>query len=127
MRARAAFREKLPVQFWHILLIAVASSFILNFFVKYHFNIALVLVSLAAGALITIFCGGATLSKRFISSVITGFLTAVIYTFLVLIRLHGELAGRVIISGIWWCFSFSILSIIGAVLAEILLPDVENP
>jgi hypothetical protein len=126
MQARAALREKLAVRYWHILPIAIFGSLILKFFVQWHFNIAAALICLGAGAFTTIYCGRAGLLRRFTAAAITGFLTAIFYTFLG-VMMNGETAANnVIASAIWRCFGFTIVSVIGAILTEIFLPDVES-
>jgi len=118
MQARAALREKLAEKYWHILPIAVFASVILEFFVKWHFNTAVVLLCIISGALTTIYCGRARLLKRFSAAALTGFLAAVLYTIF-----NAANAG---ISAMYWCFSFTLIAVIGAILTELSLPDVEN-
>ncbi|MBU1260084.1 MAG: hypothetical protein KJ757_07640 [Planctomycetes bacterium] len=125
MQARAALREKLTVRYWHILPIAIAAVMVLKFFVQWHFNTAVILISLIGGALTTIYCGKAGLLKRFTTAAAGGFFTAIVYTLLGVI-MNGEPATDIIISAIWRCFGFTIVSIIGAIFTEMLLPDVEN-
>ncbi|PKL49843.1 MAG: hypothetical protein CVV39_02120 [Planctomycetes bacterium HGW-Planctomycetes-1] len=125
MRARAALREKLSARYWHILPIAFAAAMILKFFVQWHFNTAVILISLIAGAFTTIYCGRAGLLKRFTAAAITGFLTAIFYTLLGVLT-NGQAVSDIIVSAIWRCFGFTIVSVIGAVLTEMFLPDVEN-
>lgn len=125
IRARAEMREKLSPRYWHILPIAIAASFILAFFVKWHFNIAAALLCFGAGAFTTIFCGRAKLLKRVWLSAISGLLTAIIYTFLSIL-LNGHPAKDVVISGLWHCFGFTMASVMGVILTELSLPDVEN-
>ncbi len=125
MQARTAWREKLTPRYWHILPIAVATSLVLKFFVQWHFNTAVVLISIICGALTTIYCGRAAMLKRIAASAMTGFLAAVFYTSLSIL-LSGGAAENPVISAFWRCFSFTIISVIGAILTEILLPDVEN-
>jgi len=128
MRARAALREKLTMQYWHILPIAVAVSIILEFFVKWYFNTAAALLCFGAGALTTIYCGRATLLKRFLASAGTGLLAAVFYTiFNVLLNdASAGSASNVIIPALWHCFGFTLMAVIGAILTELSLPDVEK-
>jgi hypothetical protein len=118
MQARVAFREKLAAQYWHILPIAVFASVILEFFVKWHFNTVVVLLCIISGALTTIYCGRARLLKRFSAAAATGFLTAVLYT--------AFNTGHIGISAVYRCFSFTLIAVIGAILMELSLPDVEN-
>jgi len=125
MQARAALREKLAVRYLHILPIAVVAAMVLKFFVQWHFNTAVILISLIAGALTTIYCGRASLLKRVAASAITGLLTAILYTTLGVL-FHSETAENVIIALLWRCFGFTLTTVIGAILTEIFLPDVES-
>jgi hypothetical protein len=125
MRARAALREKLSARYWHIVPIAFAAAMILEFFVQWHFKSAAALVCMLGGAITTIYCGRAGLLKRFSAAAITGFLTAIFYTILGVIT-NGQAVSDIIVSAIWRCFGFTIVSVIGAVLTEMFLPDVEN-
>jgi hypothetical protein len=125
MQARASLREKLAVRYWHILPIAAAASMVLKFFVQWHFITAVILISLIGGAMTTIYCGRASLLKRFVASALTGLLTAILYTLLGVL-LHSETTENVIISLLWRCFGFALTSVIGAILTEIFLPDAES-
>ncbi|MFA5292943.1 MAG: hypothetical protein WC496_07920 [Phycisphaerae bacterium] len=128
MRARAAMREKLSLQYLHIMPIAAAASIILKFFVKWHFTTAVILIFLISGSLTTIFCGRATLLKRFLASAGTGFLAAVFYTIFNVFfkKTSAGSASHIIIPALWHCFGFTLTAVIGAILTEISLPDVEK-
>ena len=125
MNARAELREKLTPRYLHILPITAAASLVLAFFVTWHFNIAAAMLCFGAGAFTTIFCGRAALLKRVWLSAITGFLTALIYTFIIVL-LHRNPAKDVIIPALWHCFGFTLAAVIGAIFTELSLPDVEN-
>ena len=124
MRARAALREKLAPRYWHIIPIAVAASVALLLFGKWHFRLAAVLICFICGAYVTIFCGRAVLLKRFSASAVAGFLTAVLYTAFSITS--GGLTSDVVVSALWQCFGFTLMAVIGAILTELSLPDVEN-
>ncbi len=125
MRARAAIREKLTPRYWHIPLISIVAACVLAFFVKWHFNIAAGMLCIGAGAFTTILCGKASLMKRICLSALTGFLTALIYTFLSVL-LNDHPVEHVVISALWHCFGFTLGAVIGAMVAEMSLPDVEK-
>ncbi|HBG28689.1 MAG: hypothetical protein A2Y10_12105 [Planctomycetes bacterium GWF2_41_51] len=125
IRARAELREKLEPHNWHIFPISIIAACVLAFFVKWHFNIAAAMLCFGAGAFTTIFCGKASLLKRISLSAAAGFLTALIYTF-ISILMNGKTANDVIISGLWHCFGFTIAAVVGAIVTELSLPDVEN-
>jgi hypothetical protein len=125
MRARAALREKLLRRRWHIIPIAFLASITLMYFGRWHLGLAAVLVSVICGAFATIFCGRASLLKRFFTAGLAGLLTAVFYTYLALRVFHVPVS-KAIVPALWLCFSCALISVIGAVLTELSLPDVEN-
>ncbi|MGB8227237.1 MAG: hypothetical protein WCE45_10310 [Sedimentisphaerales bacterium] len=121
MRARATLREKLAPRYWHIILIAVLASAALMYFGRLHFKLAAVLLSLVCGMLTTVYCGRASLLKRFSTAAAAGFIMAILYT----VFTAGQ-TENVIVPALWRCFAFTLFSTIGAVLTELSLPDVEN-
>jgi hypothetical protein len=121
MQARAAWREKLTPRYWHIIPIAALASAALLLFGKWHFKLAAVLFCFVCGIYVTIFCGRASLSKRFSAAAAAGFIMAIFYTLFT----AGQ-TENVVISGLWRCFAFALFSTIGAILTELSLPDVEN-
>ncbi len=125
MCARAALREKLPQRYWHIVPFAILASIALMYFGRWHLGLAAALICLASGVLITAYCGRAALLKRFFAAGVTGFLTAVLYAVFSVAR-AGSTSG-VVAPALWWCFGFTLMAVIGAVLTELSLPDVENP
>jgi uncharacterized membrane protein len=74
--------------------------------------------------LTTAYCGRTVLLKRFLASAIAGFLMAILYT--VFSAVNVDSASDVIVSALWRCFGFTLISVIGAILTELSLPDVEN-
>lgn len=124
MHARAALREKLTLRYWHILPIAVLALAALVFFGRWHFRPIVFVTPFICGAFTTIYCGRAALSKRFLASAITGFLTAILYT--VFSAVSAGSASDAVVSALWRCFGLTIASIIGAIFTELSLPDVEN-
>ena len=126
MRARAALREKLNPRYWHIILIAIAASAVLMYFHSLRLGIAGVLTCFVCGTLTTIYCGRASLLKRFACSAASGFLTAVFYM-VWMVFLPARVSVSILAGpAMWLCFSSTVISVIGAVLTELFLPDVEN-
>jgi hypothetical protein len=125
MRARAVLREKLSRRYWHIIPIAVLTSVALMIFGRVHFKLAAAMLSFVCGMLTTAYCGRAVLLKRFLAAGAAGFLTAVLFSVLYN-PLQDSDTVLYVIPTLWWCFSFTIISVIGAVLTELSLPDVEN-
>jgi hypothetical protein len=126
MRARAVLREKLPRRRWHIIPIAFLASITLMYFGRWHLGPAGVLICLVCGILTTIYCGRASLLKRFVWSAASGFLTAVFYIIWMVFLPNCVPVSIVVGPALWLCFSSTLISVIGAVLTELSLPDVEN-
>ena len=82
---------------------------------------------LVAGSLITIASGGVSFRGRIISTVVFSWMTAVLLTIFPK-ALHPELLVEPIISisdGVWRIFIFTIFSIVGVILTELMIPDPE--
>jgi hypothetical protein len=126
MRARAALREKLTPRYWHIIPIAILSAIVLMYFGGWHLGPAAVLIYLICGALTTVYCGKAPLLKRFAGSAVSGFLTAVFYAIWMFFLPSSIRVSMIIGPALWLCFSSTLISVIGAILTELSLPDVEN-
>jgi len=126
MRSRAAFRQNLPRRFWHIIPIAVLASTILMYFGRWRLGLAGVLICFVCGLLTTIYCGRASLLTRFVCSAVSGFLTAVFY--IIWMVFLPDRVSLPVVAGpaLWLCFSSTLISVIGAILTELSLPDVEN-
>lgn len=128
MRARAAMREKMLPRRWHIILTAFLASFALLFLYSggLRLGIAGVLICLACGVFTTIYCGKTSLLKRFAYSAGSGALTAVLYL-IWMVFLPSRMSTSVAAGpSLWLCFIAALLSVIGAILTELSLPDVEN-
>jgi hypothetical protein len=125
MRAREAVRAKLAPRIWHIPVISFLGAGLLAYAVCCYFDLAAAMLCLGAGAFTTIYCGKAVLIKRICLGGITGFLMALLYT-LMSMFVNDEAAKKVIISALWHCFGFTVGAVIGVVLTELSLPDVEN-
>ncbi len=126
MRARAALREKLPRRRWHIIPIAFLASVALLYFVRWRLEPAGVLICFVCGVLTTIYCGRASLLKRFACAATAGLLTAVFYIIWMAFLPDCVPASMVVGPSLWLCFNSALISVIGAILTELLLPDVEN-
>ena len=83
-----------------------------------------VLLPLGAGAITTLYCGGAALYKRVISACLCGFFTAIFYTAALVALLGASTAVSDVISAfVWQLFIFTIFSTVGALITEMSLPD----
>jgi hypothetical protein len=83
------------------------------------------LISLLAGAGITLGCGGASLTKRFMSAAAWGILTGVLYTLASAYFLQETsiVLDKLTINAAWHMFIFTLFSTIAAVVTELRLPD----
>ena len=84
----------------------------------------LLLLPLGAGAITTLYCGGAVLYKRVISACLCGLLAAIFYT-AASVYIFDESAAVSAIASIflWRVFIFTIFSTVGALITEMSLPD----
>jgi len=134
MRKRAEFRASLAPRYWHIGLLAVFGAAIFGvadfaMLRVWHLlphlkeiSAVVVILPLACGSGSTLWAGGATLGKRVIGGTLCGGIVGVLYTFVSAVL--G--AGDVITTGVWRVFIFMILSTLGVLLTEILLPEPKS-
>ena len=80
---------------------------------------------LLCGALVTLGCGGAALSRRIMAGAGAGLSAALLATVasLALVRVNGSPDAGLLALGVWRVFIFTILSVVGTVLAELTLPE----
>ncbi|MEJ2703565.1 MAG: hypothetical protein P8Z79_14095 [Sedimentisphaerales bacterium] len=134
MRKRAEARARLKPRYWHVAACAVGATGLLTFatFI-YRLNagvspgsnllwwlIVLAPPMLACGAAVTLGCGGASLAKRIVAAAIYGVLAAVLYAAVSAKLGYGA---HILASTVWRMFLFTILSVVGAFIAEIKLPE----
>jgi len=77
------------------------------------------------GAVVTLGCGGATLVKRIVGAAVCGAAVGVFYAAVSAFLGHssGISMGEIATNGVWRIFVFSIFSVLGAIIAELKLPD----
>ena len=139
IQKRVKLRTSMEKRYWHIGLCAVAAAGIFGIadFAYYRsvgnlpdlkeiWFIA-VLVPLVCGAVVTLGCGGATLGKRFVSATVCGVTVAVFYTAVSAMLGHsgGITAAKIVASCIWRMFVFSLFSLMGVIITELMLGDPE--
>ncbi len=134
MRKRAEFRAGMAPRYWHIGLLAVLGAAIFGavdfaLLRVWHLlpnlkeMVALVIIlPLACGSGVTLWAGGASLGKRVIGGSMCGGIVGILYT--AVSAVLG--AGDVITAGVWRVFIFMILSTLGVLLTEILLPEPKS-
>lgn len=86
------------------------------------------LVPMICGSVISMGSRGAALSKRVIGSALCGGITGMVHTVLSAVLFHGSVTAvsDMVIIGIWRVFIFTIFSVIGTLLTEIMLPEPKN-
>ena len=139
IQKRVKLRTSIKKRYWHIGLCAVAAAGIFGIadFAYYRSVGDLpdlkaiwwlsVLVPLVCGAVVTLGCGGATLGKRFVSATVCGVAVAVFYTAVSAMLGHsgGITAAKMVASCIWRIFVFSLFSLMGVIITELMLGDPE--
>jgi len=136
MRRRAEVRQPVRPRYWHVGLCALAGASILGIADLIHLGRIselpglkdiwwLAIVPLLCGAGVTLGCGGAALWKRIIAAAVCGVMLALLYTAVSAIagQLYEIAVGGMAKYCVWWVFIFAILSTIGAIVAELKLPD----
>jgi len=144
MRRRAEIRAFIKPRYWHVCLCALAAAAIFGLadfvFISNveklpslkNIWLLVVAVPLVCGGIVTLGCGGAALGRRIIAVSVCAVLTGVLYTAVSAILSHnsGIIAPQgvlrtynIMTSCMWRVFIFTILSITGAVVTELLLPD----
>jgi len=137
MRRRAEIRASIKPRYWHVGLCVIAAVSILGLadFSYLHKTeelpslkdiwLLVIALSLVCGAVVTLGCGGAAVSKRIIAAAICGILIGFLYTAvsIILSQNSGIEAHNILARSVWRIFIFTILSIIGAIVTELRLPD----
>ncbi len=142
MRKRAALRAEARPRYWHVALCAAAAA---SVFALADFAYAAsageppglrdiwylaALLPMACGAVVTGGCAGATLWKRIAAAVACGAATGLLYTVITATLVSGGQAtpqAQLAKMCAWRVLLFSILCPLGAVLAELRLPDPDVP
>ncbi len=138
IRARMEKRSRLRPRYWHVGVCVIVATAILGFIEYLHVNpdrftaihnyfesALTVFIPLVSGSIITLYCAGATFWRRIVSSVSFAILTGILYTVVsTMIALSGQIVISTFISDcIWQIFLFSIISVIGVIFTELLIPD----
>ncbi len=137
MHRRAQVRASVPPRYWHVPVCAVVAAGIFGLVDYGHFGRTgglpslrqfwwlVAVLPLLCGVSVTLGCGGAVLGRRIVAAVVSGILTAILAVGLsALIAATGQTADAHLLAlGIWRVFIFTILSTVGAVSAELALPE----
>jgi hypothetical protein len=140
MQKRAEFRISIKPRYWHVALYAVATAAIFGlvdftYLAKFD-NLPtlkdiwwlVVILPSMAGAAVTLGCGGARLGRRLVAAAICGVLAALFYAGIsaILSRNSTVVAGDIVVGCAWRIFIFAVLATIGAVVAELKLPEPDS-
>jgi len=141
MRRRAESRASLPNRYWHAGACALAAAAV--FGVVNHTHLIrtgqlpalreywwlVISVPLLCGSLVALGSGGAALGRRIVIAAVCGAMTGVLAALLLAVigRPDQSLGAHLIFAhGVWQVFLFTIVSAVGAVLAELSLPEPEQ-
>jgi hypothetical protein len=137
MQRRAATRASFQPRYWHVPLCALAGAGLIGL-VDHSLSLQtgrlpslrelwwlVAALPLLCGALVTAGCGGAALSRRIISAVIVGISMGILASaFSLLIMRSGVSAGtHLLMLAVWRIFIFTILGVLGAISAELAMPE----
>lgn len=136
MRKRFELRLLTRPRYWHAALTAILGAFILAAVDRWKVLgtgllpslkdlwALLVLLPLVSGAAVTLFAGGASLSRRLLAATLTGAGMGLFSLALSLGLNYPSIAmGSITLMGFWRAFLFSILSPVGAMFTELRLPE----
>ncbi|MFA5553067.1 MAG: YrzE family protein [Phycisphaerae bacterium] len=130
MAERTQIRANLPRRYWHVLVFTMVMSAVFGFIDFAYFRqvfelphlrtiwYAVIMLPLVFGSMITLFAGGAVRWKRFVCAAAAGLISGFIYTLFSLL-----IAGHLPEVWLFRPFIFTILSAIGAIITEFMLPS----
>jgi hypothetical protein len=137
MRRRAELRATLRPRYWHVPVCALIAAGIFALadycYLAHNGNLPtlrefwplVAAVPLLCGALVALTCRGAMLTRRIVAAPVAGVLAALLATSAsAVIAATGQATDTHLIAlGVWRVFIFTILSVIGAMVAELTLPE----
>jgi hypothetical protein len=136
MRSRAEMRATLKPRYWHVVPCALAASAVFGLAdFAYLREVGrlptlkeiwwlVVTVPLVCGAVVTLGAGGASMPRRVIAGAACGAAVGALYTAISTVLGGGAIAiGDVTASVLWRAFLCVLLSTVGVLLTELMLPD----
>jgi hypothetical protein len=136
MARRSKIRSTLLPRYWHAIFCLIISALIFAIadFIYLNKNNEMpglsgiwwlvILVPLVCGSAITLGCGGADLWKRIVTAAVAGALTAILATAAAAVISKGQIAASSFITlSATHTFISTLLSMIGAIVTELILPD----
>lgn len=141
MNLRAQMRATAEPRYWHVTACVVSAAAVFGFVDYFHLGHfgelpglrtywwLLVAVPLVCGSLATLGCGGAALGRRIVAATLTGVLTAGVaaVTMALLGAADGVAAADTVTIALWRVFLLTLLSTLGAIATELLLPEPAVP
>ncbi len=136
MQKISQVRRSLTPRYWHLGLCAVAAVAVFGL-ADYHYLMSIGrvpslkeiwwlggIVPLVCGAVASLGCGGAALGRRIIAATVCGITVGLLYTAISVIISAGAFdAGGIVTQCMSRVFVFAVLATIGALVAELSLPD----
>jgi hypothetical protein len=140
MRRRAQIRASMKSRYWHMGWYALAAALVFGIADLTYLRSTgelpglkdiwwlVVTVPLLCGMGTTLGCGGAAFWKRIVAAVVCGVVVGALYTMFSAILSHssGTAAYNPTAACVWRMFVFAVLSIIGAVVTELKLPEPDS-
>jgi hypothetical protein len=139
MQKRSEKRATIQPRYWHAALAGLAGLGIF-FLADYiylsnngtlptmkNIGILMALAPMLWGCIVNLGAGGATLSRRVIGAALCGGITGIAYTILSGVLYENTASIHdIMVTGLWRVFIFTIFSVIGSILTEIMLPEPDN-
>jgi hypothetical protein len=135
IRRRSQVRASKAPRYWHVPICAVAGAAAFGLADSVSLHLAgelptlrdlwwlVATVAILCGAGVTLGCGGVALGRRIVAAAASGVLMAAIYVGVsAVLGCGGSLPGGIVAICVWRVFVFAILSTLGAIGAELLLP-----
>jgi hypothetical protein len=137
MGLRARMRASIEPRYWHVGACVVAAAAVFGLVDYAHVGRMgeapglraywwlVVAVPLVCGSLTTLGCGGAALGRRIAAAALTGAATALVAMLILMVlgSAGGAAATGAVSMTIWRLFLLTILSTLGAILTELMLPE----
>jgi hypothetical protein len=138
MKSRAEMRSTLKPRYWHVVLCALAGSVVFglaDFIWLREFDLLptlreiwwlVIAVPFCCGTVVTLGAGGASMRNRVLAGAACGTAVGVLYTAISTVLGVGAITpGDITVSVLWRVFLFTMISTLGVMLTELLLPGKE--
>jgi hypothetical protein len=137
MHQRSRLRSARPPRYWHVALCAIAAMAVFVGVDLFYLNQSgglpnmkqvwafALAIPLMCGTAVTLGAGGAEIRQRIIGAVLCGVIAGVSSTVISVALAAGSQIGiaQIAVSSLWRVFVFTIFSVIGVLITEIMLPE----